>query len=149
MTEAPGSADARTRHYAALVALEDFGPAGRADLSARTGIHRSDLVVVISELAAREPVERTPDPGDRRRNVITLAPPGRLQLRKLGQILDAAQAELLAPCPPGNGSSSPACWAGSSSITRTGTPSWDLTAGKTGAIHPFATPDAKVISYLR
>ncbi|WP_405437736.1 MarR family winged helix-turn-helix transcriptional regulator [Streptomyces avidinii] len=97
VTEALSSADARTWHYAALVALEDSGPASQADLSARTGIHRSDLVAVLNELAAREPVERTPDPGDRRRNVITLTASGRRQLRKPGQILDAAQAELLAP----------------------------------------------------
>ncbi|WP_405528376.1 MarR family winged helix-turn-helix transcriptional regulator [Streptomyces avidinii] len=55
------------------------------------------MVAVLNELAAREPVERTPDPGDRRRNVITLTASGRRRLRKLGQILDTAQAELLAP----------------------------------------------------
>ncbi|MFJ7591941.1 MarR family winged helix-turn-helix transcriptional regulator [Streptomyces sp. NPDC097617] len=97
VTEALSEADARTWHYAALVALEDSGPASQAALSTRTGIHRSDLVAVINELAERELVERTPDPGDRRRNVVTLTAHGRRRLRKLEQILDAAQAELLAP----------------------------------------------------
>ncbi|MFF4423425.1 MarR family winged helix-turn-helix transcriptional regulator [Streptomyces sp. NPDC001549] len=97
VTEGLSGADARTWHYAALVALEESGPASQATLSARTGIHRSDLVAVINELAARGLVERTPDPEDRRRNVITLTPPGRRQLHKLEQILTAAQEELLAP----------------------------------------------------
>ncbi|MFB7262124.1 MarR family winged helix-turn-helix transcriptional regulator [Streptomyces nojiriensis] len=97
VTEGLSGADARKWHYAALVALEESGPASQATLSARTGIHRSDLVAVINELAARELVERTPDPEDRRRNVITLTPPGRRQLRELEQILAATQEELLAP----------------------------------------------------
>ncbi|WP_327738021.1 MarR family winged helix-turn-helix transcriptional regulator [Streptomyces nojiriensis] len=97
VAEGLNGADARKWHYAALVALEESGPASQATLSARTGIHRSDLVAVINELAARELVERTPDPEDRRRNVITLTPPGRRQLRTLEQILAAAQEELLTP----------------------------------------------------
>ncbi|MCM9082537.1 MULTISPECIES: MarR family winged helix-turn-helix transcriptional regulator [Streptomyces] len=97
VSEGLSGVDARTWHYAALVALEESGPASQATLSARTGIHRSDLVAVINELAARELVERTPDPEDRRRNVVTLTPPGRRQLRKLEQILTAVQDELLAP----------------------------------------------------
>ncbi|MGW6978137.1 MarR family winged helix-turn-helix transcriptional regulator [Streptomyces sp. NPDC054932] len=101
VAEGLSGADARKWHYAALVALEESGPASQATLSARTGIHRSDLVSVINELAARELVERAPDPEDRRRNVITLTAPGRRRLRKLEQILDAAQEELLAPLSTG------------------------------------------------
>ncbi|MFD6228784.1 MarR family winged helix-turn-helix transcriptional regulator [Streptomyces sp. NPDC060232] len=97
VADALSRADARTWHYAAMVALEESGPASQAALSDRTGIHRSDLVAVINELAERELVERTPDPEDRRRNVITLTPLGRRRLRRLEQILDAAQDELLAP----------------------------------------------------
>ncbi|THA85318.1 MarR family transcriptional regulator [Streptomyces sp. A0592] len=97
VTDALGRADARTWHYAAMVALEESGPASQAALSDRTGIHRSDLVAVINELAERELVERAPDPEDRRRNVITLTPPGRRRLRRLEQILDTTQDELLAP----------------------------------------------------
>lgn len=62
--------------------------------------HRSDLVAVINELAERGLVERTPDPADRRRNVITLTAGGRRPAppaRKLEQLLAAAQEELLSP----------------------------------------------------
>lgn len=97
VAEGLNGADARKWHYAALVALEEFGPASQAALSGRTGIHRSDLVAVINELAERELVERTPDPADRRRNVITLTPLGRRRLHKLEQLLAAAQEELLSP----------------------------------------------------
>lgn len=97
VTEGLSGADARKWHYAALVALEESGPASQAALSLRTGIHRSDLVAVINELAERELVERAPDPGDRRRNVVTLTPLGRRRLRKLEHLLDAAQEELLSP----------------------------------------------------
>lgn len=97
VTEGLNGADARKWHYAALVALEEYGPASQATLSGRTGIHRSDLVAVINELAARELVERAPDPADRRRNVVTLTPLGRRRLRRLEQLLDAAQEELLSP----------------------------------------------------
>ncbi|MFE2128668.1 MarR family winged helix-turn-helix transcriptional regulator [Streptomyces amritsarensis] len=97
VTEALGRADAHKWHYAAMVALEESGPVSQAALSDRTGIHRSDLVAVINELAERELVERAPDPDDRRRNVITLTALGRRRLRRLEQILDTAQDELLSP----------------------------------------------------
>ncbi|WP_327303887.1 MarR family winged helix-turn-helix transcriptional regulator [Streptomyces sp. NBC_01298] len=100
VTEGLSGADAHKWHYATLVALDEFGPASQAALSGRTGIHRSDLVAVINELAARELVERTPDPADRRRNVITLTTAGRRRTRKLEQLLAAAQEELLSPLSP-------------------------------------------------
>src|SRR5690349_494729 len=58
-------AEARKWHYAVLATLDEFGPASQAQLSSRTGIHRSDLVAVINELSDREMIERAPDPGDR------------------------------------------------------------------------------------
>lgn len=97
VTEGLGGADARKWHYATLAALDEFGPASQAALSGHTDIHRSDLVAVINELAERELVERTPDPADRRRNVITLTPLGRRRLRRLDQLLEAAQEDLLSP----------------------------------------------------
>ncbi|MEW2417561.1 MarR family transcriptional regulator [Streptomyces sp. NPDC046866] len=91
------TADARTWHYATLVALDAYGPASQAGLSSRTGIHRSDLVAVINELAERGLVQRAPDPADRRRNTVSLTTSGRGRLRRLEQLLDTAQEELLSP----------------------------------------------------
>jgi DNA-binding MarR family transcriptional regulator len=91
------AADARKWHYAVLASLQEFGPASQAALSGRTGIYRSDLVAVINELAARGFVERSPDPADRRRNVITMTPQGRRHLRRLDKLIAAIQEDLLAP----------------------------------------------------
>jgi DNA-binding MarR family transcriptional regulator len=52
--------------------LEELGPASQAALGRRSGIHLSDMVAAINELADRGLVERAPDPADRRRNIISL-----------------------------------------------------------------------------
>jgi MarR family transcriptional regulator, lower aerobic nicotinate degradation pathway regulator len=97
VNERLSDADARKWHYAVLATLEEFGPASQAQLSQRTGIHRSDLVAVINELTDRGQVERSPNPDDRRQNVITLTQRGRRQLLKLDKLLATAEDELLAP----------------------------------------------------
>ncbi len=55
------------------------------------------MVAAINELADRKLVVRAPDPTDRRRNVITITPTGRRQLRRLDKQLDRVQEDLLAP----------------------------------------------------
>ena len=100
ITEGLAQADAHKWHYAVLASLQDFGPGSQAALSGRTGIYRSDMVGVLNELAERDLVERTPDPDDRRRNVITISPQGRRHLRRLDKVLDDLHDELLAPLSP-------------------------------------------------
>jgi DNA-binding MarR family transcriptional regulator len=95
VNEELSNADARKWHYAVLATLEEFGPASQAQLSQRTGIHRSDLVAVINELTDRGQVERSPNPADRRQNVITLTQRGRRQLLKLDKLLAAVEDELV------------------------------------------------------
>jgi Transcriptional regulators len=97
VSEGLAGVDARKWHYAVLVTLQEFGPTSQAALSRRTGIYRSDLVAVINELTARGLVERTPDPADRRRNVIDMTPLGRDRLVRLDELLTAIQDDLLAP----------------------------------------------------
>jgi DNA-binding MarR family transcriptional regulator len=89
--------DARKWHYAVLATLDEFGPASQAELSARTGIYRSDMVAVVNELAGRGLVERAPDPADRRRNVVTPTRSGRRQLLRLDKVLAGVEDEVLAP----------------------------------------------------
>ncbi|MET4925989.1 MarR family transcriptional regulator [Streptomyces sp. PSRA5] len=88
---------ARGYHYRLLATLEEFGPASQAELSRRTGIHVSDTVGALNELADRELVERASDPSDRRRNIISLTPAGKRRLRRLEKPLAESQEELLAP----------------------------------------------------
>lgn len=97
VTEGLVRVDTRRHHYALLAALDEVGPASQADLSRRTTIDRSDMVVTVNELAEQGLVERTPDATDRRRNVVSITPAGRQRLRKLDRLLAKVQDELLAP----------------------------------------------------
>ncbi|WP_326823069.1 MarR family winged helix-turn-helix transcriptional regulator [Streptosporangium sp. NBC_01756] len=100
VTDGFSSACARGYHYRLLATLEESGPASQAALGRRSGIHVSDMVATINELADRKLVERAPDLSDRRRNVISLTAPGKRQLRRLEKQLAECQDELLAPLSP-------------------------------------------------
>jgi MarR family transcriptional regulator, lower aerobic nicotinate degradation pathway regulator len=100
VTEGFAAVEARGYHYRLLAALEEFGPDSQAGLGRRSGIHFSDVVAAINELADRGFVQRAPDPADRRRNIITITPAGRRQLRRLDKQVNRIQDELLAPLSP-------------------------------------------------
>ncbi|HTX82528.1 MAG TPA: MarR family transcriptional regulator, partial [Streptosporangiaceae bacterium] len=94
--EAHGSG-LRGYHYRLLAALDEWGPASQADLGRSTGIDRSDVTAALAELESRNLIERTVDPENKRRNVVTLIPAGVEQLHDLDTVVDAVQDELLAP----------------------------------------------------
>ncbi|GAB2837090.1 hypothetical protein GCM10022221_40450 [Actinocorallia aurea] len=94
------AADSRKWHYAVLASLREFGPASQADLSRRTGIYRSDMVGLLNELAERGFVERTPDPQDKRRNVISLTAQGGRRLGRLDELQNELQDQVLTPLSP-------------------------------------------------
>jgi MarR family transcriptional regulator, lower aerobic nicotinate degradation pathway regulator len=100
LSEEFATVDSIGYHYRLLAALEEFGPASQAALSRRTGIDRSDVVAALNDLAERGLVERSPDPADRRRNVITITPAGTEQLRLLDRVVGDVQDKLLAPLSP-------------------------------------------------
>jgi DNA-binding MarR family transcriptional regulator len=100
VTDGFSAVHARGYHYRLLATLEEFGPASQAALGRRSGIHLSDMVAAINELADHKLVERAPDPSDRRRNVISLTARGKRQLRQLEKRLAQTQDELLAPLSP-------------------------------------------------
>jgi MarR family transcriptional regulator, lower aerobic nicotinate degradation pathway regulator len=102
LVEGFASAGVRGYHYRLLAALEEFGPASQAALGRRTSIDRSDVVAVLNDLAARGLIERSPDPDDRRRNVITITTAGTEQLRALDEVVAGVQEKLLAPLSPGD-----------------------------------------------
>jgi len=97
VAEGLSRAGRRRHHYALLATLDDVGPASQADLSRRIMLDRSDMVAAVNELGAQRLVERTSDPTDRRRNVVTITPAGRRQLRRLDRLVAGAQDELMAP----------------------------------------------------
>ncbi|MFH9606328.1 MarR family winged helix-turn-helix transcriptional regulator [Streptomyces sp. NPDC017448] len=93
-------AGVRRYHYALLAASEEYGPSSQADLGRRTGIDRSDMVATVNDLAERRLLDRTPDPQDRRRNIVSITTAGRRELGRLDRLLAAAQDAFLAPLPP-------------------------------------------------
>jgi DNA-binding MarR family transcriptional regulator len=97
VTETFGAGGARGYHFRLLATLAEFGPASQASLGRRTGIDRSDVVAAINELAADGYVDRSPDPDDGRRNIITLTAAGKRQHKRLTELVRKAQDEIFAP----------------------------------------------------
>jgi DNA-binding MarR family transcriptional regulator len=97
LTDALAATGSRGYHYRLLAALQEFGPASQAALGRRTQIDRSDVVATVDDLAGRAMVERSGDPADRRRNVITITAAGTAHLARLEKPLAGVQDELLAP----------------------------------------------------
>jgi MarR family transcriptional regulator, lower aerobic nicotinate degradation pathway regulator len=91
---------ARAYHYRLLTSLLEQGPASQAALGRRTGIHLSDMVAALNELEADGFVARSPDPDDRRRNVITVTDRGRARQAELATRVGEIQDELLEPLDP-------------------------------------------------
>jgi DNA-binding MarR family transcriptional regulator len=87
-------------YYSLLVALAESGPTSQADLGRRIGLDRSDVTAAVTDLEERGYLERTPDPADRRRNLVRITDSGQEFLAKLDKEIEAAQAELLAPLSP-------------------------------------------------
>ena len=84
-------------HFVVLAALDEFGPASQAAVAGRARVYKSDLVAVLNELEAGGWIRRTPDPADKRRNVITLTPTGQDRLAELDRILTTVNAHITAP----------------------------------------------------
>ncbi|MEU9271375.1 MarR family transcriptional regulator [Streptomyces sp. NPDC048251] len=93
------AAGARGYHYRILAALHEFGPASQAELGRRCRVDRSDVVTAVNQLVEQGFVDRTPDPDHGRRNRVTLTPDGVQQLRRMDQLLDQVQDDLLEPLP--------------------------------------------------
>ena len=101
-SEAFAEAGARGYHYRILSSLDEFGVASQANLGRSSNMDRSDVVAAINELAEQGFVERSPEPDDRRRNLVSLTTAGERQLRRLDRALDTAQKELLEPLAAGD-----------------------------------------------
>jgi DNA-binding MarR family transcriptional regulator len=100
LSDAIGAANARGYHYRVLAALQEFGSASQVDVGRRANLDRSDVVATVYELVDRGLVERSADPIDRRRNIISITPAGRTHFRRLDKIVTEVQDEVLAPLSP-------------------------------------------------
>jgi DNA-binding MarR family transcriptional regulator len=94
---AAGGAGLRSYHYRLLAALEEAGPLGQADLGRSTSLDRSDVVAALGELERSGLAERTVNPGNRRRNIVSITPAGSARLRALDNLVDEVQERVLSP----------------------------------------------------
>ena len=83
-------------HFSVLATLDDLGSLAQHEIADRLGINRSHLVRYVDELESREAVRRERDPGDRRRQVVSLTPAGRTLLAELQTPIDEVQERFLA-----------------------------------------------------
>lgn len=95
ISEAMAALDGRAYHFAILAALDEFGPDSQVRIGQRCGIDQSDMHAMLRELTEQGHVSRTPDPHDRRRNLITVTRSGRRRLRELDSALSTIQDDLL------------------------------------------------------
>lgn len=93
--ETMAAADGHAYHFAILAALDEFGPDSQVRIGRRCGIDQSDMHAMLDELTEQRHVARTPDPGDRRRNLITLTDAGRRRLEELDTRLTRVQYDVL------------------------------------------------------
>ena len=82
-------------HFAILAALDEFGPDSQVQIAHRCGIDQSDVNTMLNELVEQGHVARTPDPADRRRNLVTLTAAGRRRLEALDTTLTGVQQVIL------------------------------------------------------
>ena len=87
-------------YYSLLAALAEVGATSQADLGRRVGLDRSDVTAAVTDLEERGFLERTPDPTDRRRNLVRITDGGTEFLARLDAEVSAAQEELLAVLTP-------------------------------------------------
>ncbi|MET7809530.1 MarR family winged helix-turn-helix transcriptional regulator [Streptomyces sp. NPDC005395] len=84
-------------HHVVLSAVRDLAPVAQADLGRGIGLDPKDLVGVLNDLQSAGLVVRVPDPGDRRKNAVSLTEEGGRVLARCEEAARAANDELLTP----------------------------------------------------
>jgi DNA-binding MarR family transcriptional regulator len=82
--------------FAVLTAAIEAGPASQARLGQLCGIDPGDMTPLVASLLAVEHIERTRDPDDRRRWIVTVTAAGRRRQRILLEAVERAQREVFA-----------------------------------------------------
>ena len=84
-----------SRELGILLSIADLGAASQQQVAERLGIDRTTMVARIDALEVKGIVSRQPDPDDRRRNLVTLTPPGQKIVTAAAAASDAAEREFL------------------------------------------------------
>lgn len=85
------------RHFGILSHLAAAEGSSQQELSDALGIHRSAMVALVDELAARGLVGRRPHPRDRRAHALYMTPAARDVLASADRAADDHDADLLGP----------------------------------------------------
>ena len=80
-------------HYGILLLLEEIDHASQQQLSQALTIDRANMVDLLDLLEQRGFVERSKDPGDRRRHAVKLTASGRVTIRQMRQAVDTLDQE--------------------------------------------------------
>lgn len=85
------------RELAVLSRLAGPDPMSQQEAARRLGIDRTTMVALIDALEQKALVERHPDPGDRRKNIVELTTAGRETLTAATRAADEAERRFLGP----------------------------------------------------
>lgn len=88
------------RQCAVLLAIEDQEPQSQQEVARRLDLDRTTMVALIDELEAKGLVARSPAPGDRRKNVVTLTASGQQTLSAALTATTEAESDFLAALSP-------------------------------------------------
>ena len=84
------------RECAVLLAVNEAVAESQQQIAERMGVDRTTMVTLIDGLEVKGLVERHPDPGDRRRNVVVLTPVGHATLEGATRAVHEAERRFLA-----------------------------------------------------
>lgn len=88
------------RHFSVLALLDELPGLAQIEISARLGIDRNTMVLLLNDLEARGLVERRRDPQDRRAHIVTLTAAGKDTLAAGTELARQTNDAVFAPLSP-------------------------------------------------